>query len=49
MYFDLQPALMSTTIFVDDGLGCFQDMKKLMSMLSYLKQPFCITSGDAAC
>jgi hypothetical protein len=49
MYFDPQPALMSATVFVDDGLGCFQDMKKLMSMLSYLKQPFGVTSGDAAC
>jgi hypothetical protein len=49
MYFDPQAALMSATIFVDDSLGCFQDMKKLMSMLSYLKQPFGVTSGDAAC
>jgi len=49
MYFDPQPALMSATIVVDDGLGCFQDMKKLMSMLSHLKRPFGVTSGDAAC
>jgi hypothetical protein len=49
MYFDLQPALMSATIVVDYGLGSFQDMKKLMSMLSHLKQPFGVTSGDAAC